>query len=250
MAEMDPSIWFRRDIGPYLTDDSRFVYNQWGGIAEEDLPLHLHNIRDKAWRLSKYPCIGLWIFLLPGMGAFPQFPTLLARSQQPNSIVLDIGCGLGQELRLFAAHGVPTDRMWAVDIEPGLWTLGYDLFRDAGRMKARFIERDFRTLPDEAFHDLVASKRVVGLSKPGTMLVGSQQGRLQAEEYQWPWGVMFHHNLESFIRLWDEVQRKTNTRWTVDARMADVPEFGVQEEDISWMLEDKQWIRFVITRVA
>ena len=85
--------------------------------------------------MGEFPCIGLWMFLLPGVAAFPQFPTILETARRPRAKILDLGCGLGQDLRSLAAHGVQTDRMWALDIEPHLWELGFELFCDKGRMQ-------------------------------------------------------------------------------------------------------------------
>ncbi|OJJ70088.1 hypothetical protein ASPBRDRAFT_56812 [Aspergillus brasiliensis CBS 101740] len=269
---IDTSVWFKAEIGARLKPCSRFVYREWSGIADKDLAPHLHTIRKRAWPLGEYPCIGLWMFLLPGLADFPQFPSLLSKAQEPQSVILDLGCGLGQGLRLLAAHGVPTDRMWAVDVEPGLWTLGYKLFRDAGRMHARFIQGDIQALPDESFSeirgrvDLViasqflhlfswdgqmkASKRIVSLSKPGTMLVGYQQARRRPREYIRPWGMMFYHNQETFTKLWDLVQKQTNTVWSLDVKEVDLAEWGMEPEDVEWMPEDRMGINFVITRLS
>ncbi|GIK01921.1 hypothetical protein Aspvir_005962 [Aspergillus viridinutans] len=272
MSPIDSSVWFQPHIGPRLRPSVRYVYNHWSGIPDEDLPSHLHDIREKAWPLGQYPCIGLWIFVLPGLAALPQFPVILAQARQPQSRILDLGCDLGQELRLLAAHGVPTDLMWAVDIEPGLWQLGFELFRDRDRMKARFIQGDFLSMADESFNDLkgnvdvviasqflhlfswegqiVATKRIVALSKPGTMLVGYQQGRKTAREYMRPWGMLFYHNLESFVELWDVVQQDTNTQWRLEVAEVDLKAWGMEDEDVQWMPADRQGINFVITRIS
>lgn len=141
---------------------------------------------------------------------------------------------------------VPTDRMWAVDIEPGLWRLGFELFRGRGRMKARFIQGDFLSMADDSLGELqgnvdvviasqfphqfsrdgqtMATKRIVALSQPGTMLVGYQQGRKTAREYMRPWGMMFYHNLMSFVQLWDGVQQETNTQWRLEVTEVDLKE--------------------------
>ncbi|KAF4181193.1 hypothetical protein CNMCM7927_000759 [Aspergillus lentulus] len=246
MSQIDSSVWFQPHIGPRLRPCVRYVYNNWSGIPDKDLPSHLHDIRNKAWPLGKYPCISLWIFLLPGLAAFPQFPVILARARQPQAGILDLGCGLGQELRLLAAHGVSTDLMWAVDIEPGLWQLGYELFRDRDRMKARFIQGDFLSMADESLRDLqgnvdvviasqflhlfswdgqiIATKRIIALSKPGTML--------------------------SFVKLWDVVQQETNTQWRLEVTEVDLKEWGMEDEDVQWMPADRQGINFVITRIS
>ncbi|KXG52194.1 uncharacterized protein PGRI_084780 [Penicillium griseofulvum] len=272
MSTIDTSAWFQPEIGPRLKPSTEFVFRQWSGIADEELTSHLHQIRDQAWPLGEYPCIGLWMFLLPGIAAFPQFPTILETAKQPQAIILDLGCGLGQDLRLLAAHGVSTEHMWALDIEAHLWGLGYHLFRDEGRMQATFIHADFQeisiqedsrftalrgvdlVLASQFLHlfdwegQIAASTKIVGLSKPGTIVAGFQQGRERARAYIRPWGMMFYHNRESFLHMWDIVQQGTGTRWTIDVSVVALQDWGMQNEDLEWMPEDRMGINFVIKR--
>lgn len=213
------------------------------------------------------------MFLLPGIAGLPEFPEVLEVTKRPHANIIDLGCGLGQDLRLLAAHGVPTDRMWALDIEGQLWNLGFDLFRDKDRMQASFINADFLKaeldatsqlgalqgkvdliMASQFLHlfdwegQLAASKKIVSLSKPGTMLVGFQQGREQAREYIRPWGMMFYHNRESFIRLWDLVQQQTQTRWRLQVSAVPLQQWGMQDEDLTWMPEDRMGINFALLR--
>lgn len=298
MSVIDTLAWFQPEIGPRLKPSIQFVFREWSGLTSEELESHLHRIvssvakhqhlnlplyhallttrplqREQAWPLGEFPCTGLWMFLLPGIAAFSQFPTILETARRRRAKILDLGCGLGQDLRLLAAHGVTTDRMWALDIEPRLWKLGYELFRDEGRMQALFIHADFLkvdvaydnrfsplrgqvdlVLASQFLHlfdwdgQLAASKRIVGLSKPGTMLVGFQQGRKRARAYIRPWGMMFYHNRDSFLQLWELVQQQTDTQWTVDVSAVALQDWGMQDEDLEWMPEDRMGINFVITR--
>ncbi|KAJ5247774.1 hypothetical protein N7468_002757 [Penicillium chermesinum] len=254
-AAIDCSVWYQPEIGNRLKPETRFVFPRPGMASR------------------KYPCIGLWMFLLPGIAGFAEFPSVLEVARRPHANILDLGCGLGQDLRLLAAHGVPTERMWALDIEAQLWNLGFELFRDQGRMHAGFIQADFQTtdlcdtsplgaltgkvdliMASQFLHlfdwegQLAASKKIVGLSKPGTMLVGFQQGREQAREYIRPWGMMFYHNRESFLRLWESVQKQTGTRWKIQVAAVPLQDWGMEDEDLTWMPEDRIGMNFLLTR--
>ncbi|KAL4745198.1 hypothetical protein BDW72DRAFT_208395 [Aspergillus terricola var. indicus] len=239
MAGIETSVWLRPEIGPRL----RAILLRWSGLHDEELLPHLSAIRAQALPLGEYPCIGPWMFLLPGLAAFPRFPQILDQTRQTDGIILDLGCGLGQDLRLLAAHGVPTNQMWALDVEPRLWELGYDLLRDRGRMAAGFIHGDFLQLASTSLRrgklnlviaaqllhlfdwdkQLAASKKIVNLSSPGTMLVG-------------------------LVPSWDLVQQETQTHWIVDVKEVGLQEWGMQVEDLEWMPEDRMGINFVLTR--
>ncbi|KAI9925302.1 hypothetical protein ASPWEDRAFT_32402 [Aspergillus wentii DTO 134E9] len=264
--------WYRSDIGHSLKPITRHVYTHWSGIPDDELIDHLHRIRDKAWPLAKYPCIGLWIFLLPGLASLPEFPSVVEKARsQPDPLIIDVGCGLGQNLRLLADHSVPTTNMWGVDLEPRLWELGFDLFRDAHRMRGRFIGGDFLTMPDDKLGrlagkadviiaqqflhlfdwdgQLTALKRMVDMSKPGTILVGHQRGAKTEQEIKRPWGKAFLHDSHSFTRMWEIIQKETTTQWTLDVKTVDILDWGLEEADLPGLTDgDRTGLTFVITR--
>ena len=110
--------------------------------------------------------------------------------------------------------------MLACDLVPGLWEVGYELFRDEGRLRARFVEADVLDgeglvgrvfggggdregghgegeegrrgidviLLNHVLHlfdretQVRAGRNVALLSRPGTWVVGCQVGSLQAGE--------------------------------------------------------------------
>ena len=159
--------------------------------------------------------------------------------------------------------------MYASDLHPELWDIGYDLFRDRDTMRARFMAADIFD-PNSPLRELNgkidiifacqflhlfsrkkqfdALKEIVEMSRPGTCLVGYQIGREHPAEFQRPWGVMFYHNVDSFRELWRQVERETGTRWQVDALMVSPSQWGMEKEDFEWMSGDTRGLNFVATR--
>lgn len=186
-----------------------------------------------------------------------------------SATVLDLGCCFGQDLRRLAADGAPSENMYASDLRPELWELGYDLFRDRERMKARFIEADILDpitplrelkgkidiiLTCQLLHlfslkdQLEALKKIVKMSRLGTCVVGYQGGAVQPTELQMPWAVMFYHNVDSFNELWRMVERETGTRWVVDAWLVSPSQWGWEKEDYDWAPSDRRGLNFIVTR--
>ena len=231
---------------------------------------YIYRQRDKAWHHDQYPCVGEWTFLLPFIPNFSQYPTILARAQA-GANVLDLGCCFGQDLRLLAADGAPTQIMYASDLKEELWRLGFELFRDREKMCAKFIQADIFDpnsdlvplygqmdiiIASQFLHlfdwerQVLAIKRVVDLSKVGSVLVGYQRGQVQAQEVMRPWGRMFIHDLATYGEIWRQVEMETSSRWDVEAEMADLRELGYEEEDLEWAPPGQKGISFVVTRQA
>ena len=159
---------------------------------------------------------------------------------------------MGQDLRTLAADGAPTENMYATDIESDFWEIGYDLFRDRSTLKAQFIKADvleeespLNTLDGRAdvvyagslLHlfgwdkQLLACKRIVRMSRPGTIALGCQMGHLTGEERKskLPGGnTMCLHSVESFKELWRQVGEQTGTNWEVKAEIGDWEALGLE----------------------
>lgn len=226
--------------------------------------------RDRAWQISKLPCIGQWIFVEQSLLNFPEFHTLLNRIRKGSS-VLDLGCCFGQDLRLFAAHGAPTDSMYGIDINEELWNLGYELFRDREKMHAAFFKWDILdenlelveligkcdiVIACQFFHlfslqdQKKALKRCVRLCSEHATLVGYQRGQLEPRNVQRPWGEMYIHNVFSLQKLWEAVSEETNTNWDVHCSVIEFSEWGMEPEDFEWMPRGCNFIKFVCQRLS
>ena len=184
---------------------------------------------------------------------------------------MDLGCCFGQDLRLFAAHGAPTNRMYGVDINKEVWDLGYELFKDRDKMQAQFVEADIFDkgsplvrmqekcdiiIACQFFHlfswngQKEALSCCVRLSRIDSVVIGYQRGQDEAQVVQRSWGDMFIHDLQSFQQLWALVEEETGTRWSMRFSTVSLLEWGMEPEDIEWMPLGCNFIQFVCQRIS
>jgi len=71
------------------------VYRTWSGLEGDELITHLYRIRDLAWLIAPYPCVGFFTFLLPMITELPVYESILAKGLTEGAKILDFGCGFG-----------------------------------------------------------------------------------------------------------------------------------------------------------
>ena len=187
--------------------------------------------------ISMHPCYTRVLYLL--------------KEPQSHHTLLDLGCCFGQDLRKLAYDGVPCESLYASDLDPSLFDLSYDLFKDKGTMGDRFIAADAmaeHSALDELdgkidvvhtgsfLHlfgwddQLIICKRIIKMLKPqkGSLVFGRQTGNLKGQKVpnrasvgQDP-PMAWRHSVESFRQLWDQAGRETGTKWNTSGELLDV----------------------------
>ena len=180
---------------------------------------------------------------------------------------------MAQDLRRLAADGAPTDNMYATDIVSDFWEIGYDLFRDRDTMKARFLKADVLEAESaldslEGKIDVVyagsvlhlfgwkkqvqACKRIVRLSKVGTLVLGCQMGRNVGQEVASQWGggsTTYYHDAETFKTMWQQIGEETGTNWEIETELGALEKLGLEKEDLEWMSPGSCLLQFAATRL-
>ncbi|CAI7585794.1 unnamed protein product [Penicillium glandicola] len=69
--------------------------------SEDEVKDHIYKIRNKAWQIHPYPCIGLFRFLNFNISLSPIYAQVVDRVREGQTL-LDLGCCFGQDLRKIA----------------------------------------------------------------------------------------------------------------------------------------------------
>lgn len=270
--------WYRPDIPPVKLDDDKEVIQFYTSSARseshDELVQRLHQIRDRAWAIAPYPTFGQWHFLHKGLKSLPFYEDIVEQVKR-GATVLDIGCGLGQDIRrLIAAagqgdcggthaKGVKKVKRYVADVRPDLWNLGLELFGDGEDAPAQFIEADVATMPNvtvnplkylegqidifimcqllELFQwerQLFVLQNVLRTSVVGSVVVGYGYGTLLDDTGQHGGDGHLNrmlHSPETLSALWTDASSATRTKWKLEAVATDLLALGYEAEDIDWM---------------
>ncbi|KAF6217820.1 hypothetical protein HO133_006647 [Letharia lupina] len=284
--EVDPQIkargrdvhWYKADIGE-ISEPARRLFENYSRIPPDAVVPHIAEIRDRAWNIFPYPCIGQCRFLDLSISLSPLYPTILRRLKESNHLLLDLGCCFAQDIRKLVSDGAPSENVFGADLRPEFVDLGYDLFRDRDTLKSRFLIGDifdettgstFREFDGKVdiiyaasfFHlfnweDQVGmTERVVRLLKPveGSLILGRQRGNVNSGEYEHRTNskaTMFRHNEESWKEMWKQVGKATGSLWDVKVWLEkdeDFGRYGKNDGNIKLDLGDRG-LRFEVSRI-
>ena len=127
-----PAFWSYEE--PTIDDNMRTILTEYSGIPEAQLVQHVKDVRNRAWEVFKYPCIGLFAFLKVRLADSPLYPTIIDRLRSGESL-LELGCGLGQEIRRMVVDGAPSENISGADLQQPFIEYGYGLFNDRATLK-------------------------------------------------------------------------------------------------------------------
>ncbi|KAH8811716.1 hypothetical protein F5884DRAFT_855054 [Xylogone sp. PMI_703] len=236
--------WYSKDLGDKLNPAARELLEKYSKVPADEVESHIAKVRDDAWSVWPYPCLGGFRFLDLSIRNYPNYSTILERLKSKNETFLDLGCCFGQEIRKLAFDGVPSEQLYGSDLRPEFFELGYKLFRDKETLKTKFIAAnifDEKSGLDEldgkidivfvgAFLHLFnyeeqvkVCQRIVRILKPekDSLILGRQVGNVNPGEKEGRTGhSVYRHNVESFQKMWDEVGELTGTKWRVEATLS------------------------------
>jgi SAM-dependent methyltransferase len=221
--------------------------------------------------VAQYPCIGGFRFISFQICQHPFYHKILERLIAREKL-LDLGCGLGQEIRKLIADGAPANLIWGADLHPQFIELGYELFLDRNNLTSHFLapadvfdESETSPLKEiEGEIDIIyigsflhiwdydrqvqACKRIAKILSPknGALVVGRQVGFAQPEKNHGS-DITFVHNEETFKQMWKEVPGN----WKVEVEVREIPKFPVEDSEKEVpVMQEYVLLMFTIERVV
>lgn len=237
--------WYDERPDEYqINPAARELLERYSKIIPEEVENHVVKVRNEAWEIFPYPCIGQFRFLDLSLHTFVEYPDILQRLQS-GEYLLDMACCFGQEIRQLVADGAPAENIYGCDLREEYITLGYKLFSDKDVLQSKFIVANIfdATSPLTAlkgqldmiytgsfFHlfdyqdQVKVGKAVASLLRPrsGSIILGRQIGAVEAAEHDHktnPTGKMYRHNVESLKTMWKEIGDEIGVSFAVDARL-------------------------------
>ena len=261
--------WFdERPDDSQLSPDARHLLERYSKVLAEDVTDHVVKVRDAAWKVFPYPCIGQFRFLDLSMKNTKEYPDILDRLAKGQRL-LDMACCFGQEIRQLVADGAPSKAIYGCDLREEYVELGYELFRDRDRLQSHFLTADifdesspltelrgtFDIVYTGSFFHLFdyedqvkVSTAVARLLKPvaGSFIVGRQIGSVNATAHDHrtnPAGKMYRYNPQSLEDMWEKIGYDLGVSFSVDATLHELP-----RDHFRFHTEDTRRIHFVIRR--
>ncbi|CAG8974861.1 hypothetical protein HYALB_00000476 [Hymenoscyphus albidus] len=266
--------WYTDDPRPtHLTPDICGFFEEYSGIQGAEIAALVLKVREKAWHIRPYPCIGSFAFLDFCLRDLPNYAALLRLLKTGGRKFVDLGCCFGQNMRWLAKDGVSPDAMIGVDLLPDFWDLSFDMFKDRDKMGSRLIVGDVLhdgqckelgelernvdvVFAGNLFHLFgwddqvkVATRAVQWSRGPGSIICGEMIGMVEARSKLSGWGesgtTHFWQDEKSWRILWEKVEGITGTAWDVWTHSVRTSELG---DCYSYMGDSTTKMRFVCTR--
>ncbi|KAI5917884.1 hypothetical protein F4810DRAFT_694364 [Camillea tinctor] len=210
--------------------DARKLLETYSGVPADEVDSHILTIRDKAWDIYPYPCIGQFRFLNLTLHNHPSYTAILQLLKGGEAKYLDVGFCLGQDIRKLVADGVPSQNIYGAEIESPFIDLGYELWRDKDTLQAHLMQADALTL-ENSLRDLQGTidyvhlgmvlhvfdrpkqilllencMRFLNTDKQGAMILGEAVG--DVEGLQTSAGYFMHNDL-TLRQLCTEISERT-----------------------------------------
>ncbi|KAF7329567.1 hypothetical protein MKEN_00219600 [Mycena kentingensis (nom. inval.)] len=142
VPSLDEALW---DANPLLPEELELLASQTGIRDSEELKRHVVEIQKRAYEIHSYPCIRTFNFVRSSrIARLPGYEKALAlQRSHPDTLLLDIACGFGTEIRKLVSNGFPAENIVGTDLHSEFWELGHELFKSSPKtLPAKFLAGD------------------------------------------------------------------------------------------------------------
>ncbi|KAI0344097.1 hypothetical protein BDW22DRAFT_1128383 [Trametopsis cervina] len=121
----------KNPLDPNMYDVDVGFFSAVTGITdEEELKAHVLKAQAEAYAVHAYPCIRAFAFAHTKIDRFPVYRDILTLGKErKGALFLDLGCGVGNDLRKVILDGFPSSQVIGSDLHPDFWEIGHTLFR-------------------------------------------------------------------------------------------------------------------------
>ncbi|KAJ9193116.1 hypothetical protein DTO021D3_3854 [Paecilomyces variotii] len=213
------SPYYLKTVGDKLTGPMKDILENYSGIPSDQVERHVYELRDRAWDVHPYPCIGVFSFLDLSTNQVPAYSKILEilkpnpNAPEDQALFLDLACCFGQDIRKLVRDGVPASAVYGTDIKREFLELGFELFKDKDKFpdpERQFFVADIfdADLPENAsiWNEMMSKFTIVQIAnflhlfnyerqlqiccvitrlmatKPGAMVIGRQVGSTNPRE--------------------------------------------------------------------
>ncbi|KAI1322044.1 hypothetical protein F5Y16DRAFT_387864 [Xylariaceae sp. FL0255] len=119
----------------------------YSGIPKDEQIAHTVKVRNAAYAIRNFPCIGTFRFLDLDLSFHNLYKEHVlaplcasAKPGEPEPLFLDVGTCIGQDIRKLVVDGAPAERLWGADLYPLFIDTGFAFFKDENRLsRDRFV---------------------------------------------------------------------------------------------------------------
>ncbi|KAF3763351.1 hypothetical protein M406DRAFT_261401 [Cryphonectria parasitica EP155] len=272
-------LWFEETT--VVPQAFRTLLVEYSHILPEEVEEHVIRVRNRAWAVHPYPCLGQFRFLELNLSQRPgdlyaRLLSILTATDKNSGtpLFLDVGACLGQDIRKLIYDGAPPATVAGAELSGTFIELGYELFRDSYSSQADILAPlGGEASPLAQFQarlevvqlgmilhlfsweeQVTAFKNAISLlkDKNGVLIIGQATGNVDGVETRTlaPRGgdrTTWKHNVQSFQRLVKDVESRTGTRWEVKAELDEG--LSVNDGKRSWDDPRTRRLLFEIVRV-
>jgi SAM-dependent methyltransferase len=158
---------------------------------------------------------------------------------------MDVGCGIGQELRQLAAEGVQTANLYGLDINASNISTGYTLFKDSKALNALFLTTNILDAAPGSFQSQLTHKmdilwtsnmihllpldqqinaftNILALMRrtPNSLIAGRTRAAEVSGLYVDESGVLgWWHDVASFKKMFHDAADRVGEKWETDVEI-------------------------------